>query len=78
MKLIKFINFVLYLIILTDFNTYFQLMSCFFFLRYNNDEIHFNLMAIVSDRKMLYERKMKDLEVINFKTRFRFTSAAVS
>uniref|UniRef100_A0A0L8G8D1 UCH37-like C-terminal domain-containing protein n=1 Tax=Octopus bimaculoides TaxID=37653 RepID=A0A0L8G8D1_OCTBM len=30
--------------------------------KYHNDEIHFNLMAIVSDRKMLYERKMKDFE----------------
>ncbi|XP_050417949.1 ubiquitin carboxyl-terminal hydrolase isozyme L5 isoform X1 [Patella vulgata] len=29
--------------------------------KYSNDEIHFNLMAVVSDRKMLYEKKVKDL-----------------
>ena len=32
--------------------------SCF---RYSGDEIHFNLMAIVSDRKMCYEKKLKEL-----------------
>jgi len=29
--------------------------------RYSSDEIHFNLMAIVSDKKANYEKKMKDL-----------------
>lgn len=36
--------------------------------KYNNDEIHFNLMAIVSDRKMLYEKKMKDMEESRMET----------
>ena len=39
-------------------------MLCF---RYNDGEIHFNLMAIVSDRKMTYEKKItliqKQMEV---------------
>ena len=26
------------------------------------DEIHFNLMAIVSDRKMIYEKEIAELE----------------
>ncbi|CAH1101114.1 unnamed protein product [Psylliodes chrysocephalus] len=30
--------------------------------RYSEGEIHFNLMAIVSDRKMLYERQIEDLQ----------------
>ncbi|XP_064616325.1 ubiquitin carboxyl-terminal hydrolase isozyme L5-like [Liolophura sinensis] len=29
--------------------------------KYNADEIHFNLMAIVSDRKMLYQQKLTEL-----------------
>ena len=29
--------------------------------KYNEGEIHFNLMAIVSDRKMLYEKQLADL-----------------
>lgn len=29
--------------------------------KYSGDEIHFNLMAIVSDRKMCYEKKLKEL-----------------
>ena len=30
-------------------------------MKYSEGEIHFNLMAIVSDRKMLYERELKVL-----------------
>ncbi|XP_048458007.1 ubiquitin carboxyl-terminal hydrolase isozyme L5-like, partial [Rhincodon typus] len=30
--------------------------------RYSEGEIRFNLMAIVSDRKMIYERKIRDLQ----------------
>lgn len=30
-------------------------------MKYSKGEIHFNLMGIVSDRKMLYEREMKSL-----------------
>uniref|UniRef100_T1JFA8 Ubiquitin carboxyl-terminal hydrolase n=1 Tax=Strigamia maritima TaxID=126957 RepID=T1JFA8_STRMM len=30
-------------------------------LKYSNDEIHFNLMAIVSERKMTYEKKIQEL-----------------
>ncbi|KAF7265322.1 hypothetical protein GWI33_021306 [Rhynchophorus ferrugineus] len=30
--------------------------------RYSDGEIHFNLMAIVSDRKMIYERKIEELQ----------------
>lgn len=30
-------------------------------MRYSQGEIHFNMMAIVSDRKMLYERELKNL-----------------
>lgn len=30
--------------------------------KYNDGEIHFNLMAVVSDRKMIYERQLKELE----------------
>ncbi|KAJ3628733.1 hypothetical protein MTP99_013177 [Tenebrio molitor] len=30
--------------------------------RYNEGEIHFNLMAIVSDRKMLYQRQLESLQ----------------
>ncbi|XP_072430015.1 ubiquitin carboxyl-terminal hydrolase isozyme L5 isoform X3 [Chiloscyllium punctatum] len=30
--------------------------------KYSEGEIRFNLMAIVSDRKMIYERKIKDLQ----------------
>ncbi|XP_076352446.1 ubiquitin carboxy-terminal hydrolase L5 isoform X5 [Tachypleus tridentatus] len=29
--------------------------------KYNEGEIHFNLMAIISDRKMIYQRKLEDL-----------------
>lgn len=29
--------------------------------RYTEGEIHFNLMALVSDRKMIYERQMEEL-----------------
>lgn len=29
--------------------------------RYTDGEIHFNLMAIVSDKKMLYERRLEEL-----------------
>ncbi|CAG9856949.1 unnamed protein product [Phyllotreta striolata] len=36
--------------------------------RYSQGEIHFNLMAIVSDRKMLYERKIADLRKIEEET----------
>ncbi|KAJ8945965.1 hypothetical protein NQ318_016793 [Aromia moschata] len=31
-------------------------------LRYSEGEIHFNLMAIVSDRKMIYERQMEEIQ----------------
>ena len=31
----------------------------FLFSRYSADEIHFNLMAIVSDRKMCYEKRVQ-------------------
>lgn len=34
----------------------------FSFLRYSEGEIRFNLMAIVSDRKMIYERKIAELQ----------------
>ena len=30
--------------------------------KYSEGEIHFNLMAIVSDRKMIYERKIEELQ----------------
>jgi len=30
--------------------------------KYSEGEIHFNLMAIVSDRKMLYQRQLEELE----------------
>jgi ubiquitin carboxyl-terminal hydrolase L5 len=30
--------------------------------KYNDGEIHFNLMAVVSDRKMIFERQLKELE----------------
>ena len=30
--------------------------------RYSEGEIRFNLMAIVSDRKMVYERKIAELQ----------------
>lgn len=33
-----------------------------YFSRYNEGEIHFNLMAIVSDRKMKYEEKLQQLQ----------------
>lgn len=33
-----------------------------FFLRYSEGEINFNLMAIVSDRKTKYEKKMQKIE----------------
>ena len=29
---------------------------------YTTDEIHFNLMAIVADRKRLFEKEIKELE----------------
>ena len=29
--------------------------------RYSEGEIHFNLMAIVSDRKMIYQRKVDEI-----------------
>ncbi|XP_067686534.1 ubiquitin carboxyl-terminal hydrolase isozyme L5-like [Haliotis asinina] len=29
--------------------------------KYSTDEIHFNLMAVVSDKKMMYEKKLKEL-----------------
>jgi len=32
--------------------------------RYNQDEIHFNLMAVISDRKMHYEKKISQLQTI--------------
>lgn len=32
------------------------------FSRYSEGEIRFNLMAIVSDRKMIYERKIAELQ----------------
>lgn len=31
------------------------------FSRYSTDEIHFNLMALVSDRKQIYEKKILEL-----------------
>lgn len=34
--------------------------SCTYF-RYTEGEIHFNLMALVSDRKMIYERQLQEL-----------------
>ena len=30
--------------------------------RYSADEIHFNLMAVVSDRKLTYEKKLTELQ----------------
>lgn len=36
-------------------------LSCTNF-RYSEGEIRFNLMAIVSDRKMIYERKIDELQ----------------
>lgn len=33
-----------------------------FFFRYSEGEIRFNLMAIVSDRKMVYEQKIAELQ----------------
>lgn len=35
-------------------------LACFY--RYNEGEIHFNLMAIVSDRKLQCEKKLAELE----------------
>lgn len=32
-------------------------------IRYSEGEIRFNLMAIVSDRKMIYERKIAELQI---------------
>jgi hypothetical protein len=32
------------------------------YFRYNDGEIHFNLMAIVSDRKITYEKKISQIE----------------
>ena len=31
--------------------------------RYSEGEIHFNLLAVVSDRKALYEKKLNELEL---------------
>lgn len=42
---------------------YFPTWNCTFsVLRYSEGEIRFNLMAIVSDRKMIYERKITELQ----------------
>lgn len=39
----------------------------FYRLRYSEGEIHFNLMALVTERKLIYERELKLLiEVRNF------------
>lgn len=40
------------------------LQSCLnhLFFRYSEGEIRFNLMAIVSDRKMIYEKKIVELQ----------------
>merc|ERR1712080_566045 len=32
--------------------------------RYNQDEIHFNLMAVISDRKMHYEKKIAEIQTV--------------
>lgn len=34
-------------------------------MKYSEGEIHFNLMALVSDRKMLYERELKLLTQVD-------------
>lgn len=38
-----------------------MLIIVFNICRYTEGEIHFNLMALVSDRKMIYERQLQDL-----------------
>lgn len=38
------------------------LTYCFKFLRYNEGEIHFNLMGIVSDRKTTYEKQISNMQ----------------
>ena len=40
----------------------YYIINCHFFLRYSEGEIRFNLMAIVSDRKMIYEQKIAELQ----------------
>lgn len=35
-------------------------------MKYSEGEIHFNLMGLVSDRKMLYERELQMLSQVNF------------
>ena len=36
-------------------------MLCLEIFRYSDGEIHFNLMAIVSDRKMIYQRRIEEI-----------------
>lgn len=39
-----------------------RFFKLWFIFRYSEGEIHFNLMAIVSDRKMLYERQIEEIQ----------------
>ncbi|MBN3324475.1 UCHL5 hydrolase, partial [Atractosteus spatula] len=43
-------------------NTKLPVLDFLFFFRYSEGEIRFNLMAIVSDRKMIYEHKIAELQ----------------
>lgn len=38
-----------------------NVMVWIFYCRYSAGEIHFNLMAIVSDRKLCYEKRLQEL-----------------
>lgn len=42
------------------FKTY-LLNLCYLTFRYNEGEVHFNLMAVVSDRKLILERRLLSL-----------------
>lgn len=46
---------------MVHFESDFCLFVCFSF-RYSEGEIRFNLMAIVSDRKMIYEQRIAELQ----------------
>lgn len=43
--------------LLLDHRSYSEPSPC----RYTEGEIHFNLMAVVSDRKMIYERQLEEV-----------------